>query len=370
MCGEILWIICHPLIPCRLADIRFVHIIKAACFFYYCLLLPFIFLGKKIYWSVFRDTADKKEQAEKAVLAAAGKKGNLEKYGVVDLAAELKKFEEETEGSETRDKRTVSEKTNDQTPGMAVNLLHTKKATVESRGVCRAEIGGMPQKQTGKFDNKRVPLSGKERNTEVNIAVIVLDERQGRSEDGKRQEKRLKNSKVKRHKRRKKTQSREKKRQRERRQKATASSSSDLLDKTSLESAEQPLDRATHSSNTEPSDSAELSHSSESSAGYSGDYKSHNSHEEHEARSSDNWSKESNMESDGYTTSGKGGGSQSEGQDGEEEESKSGSHASVKEHSPSGHSESALEDSDMEWDYYSEDDSFETYSDDEGSEIN
>ena len=48
-------------------------------------------------WGVFKDTELKKAQAEKAVLFKAKQKGNMEKYGVVDLAAEIKKFEEGTE---------------------------------------------------------------------------------------------------------------------------------------------------------------------------------------------------------------------------------------------------------------------------------
>ena len=91
----------------RLADIRFVHVIKSVCFFYYCLLLPLIWLGKKIYWGVFKDTADKKQRAEQVVLHAARKKGNLEKYGVVDLATELKTFEEEVEVKSKSCKSTV-----------------------------------------------------------------------------------------------------------------------------------------------------------------------------------------------------------------------------------------------------------------------
>ena len=48
-------------------------------------------------WGIFKDTDLKKAQAEKAVLFKAKQKGNMEKYGVVDLAAEIKKFEEDTE---------------------------------------------------------------------------------------------------------------------------------------------------------------------------------------------------------------------------------------------------------------------------------
>ena len=90
---------------CRLADIRFIHVVRSVCFFYYCCFLPFIWIGKKVVWGVFKDTEKKKQQAERGVLLGAKKKGKLEKYGVVDLAAELKKFEDEVEGEpKTRSK--------------------------------------------------------------------------------------------------------------------------------------------------------------------------------------------------------------------------------------------------------------------------
>ena len=69
-------------------------------FFYYCCLLPFIWLGKKFYWSVLKDTANKKEKAEQAVLKRARRKGKLEKYGVVDLAAEMRNLDQEPEESQ------------------------------------------------------------------------------------------------------------------------------------------------------------------------------------------------------------------------------------------------------------------------------
>ena len=88
-------LLCGSIPDHRLADIRFAYILKALCFFYYCFFLPFIWLGKKIWWGVFKDTAAKKEAARKAVLNQAKKKGKLEKYGIIDLAAELRNVEEE-----------------------------------------------------------------------------------------------------------------------------------------------------------------------------------------------------------------------------------------------------------------------------------
>lgn len=70
------------------------NIIKALCFFYYLLILPFIWLGKKIWWGLFADTATKKKSAEKAVIKAARKRGpeELEKLGVVSIQDELAKY--------------------------------------------------------------------------------------------------------------------------------------------------------------------------------------------------------------------------------------------------------------------------------------
>lgn len=82
----------------RLTDIRFVHVVRAVCFFYFCCLLPFISIGRCVVWRFFKDTEEKKAKAEQEVLLRAKKKGNMEKYGVIDLATELKKMEEDTEG--------------------------------------------------------------------------------------------------------------------------------------------------------------------------------------------------------------------------------------------------------------------------------
>lgn len=82
---------------CRISEIRFLNVIKALCFFYYLLILPFIWLGKKIWWGLCIDTASKKKSAETAVLKAARKKGPeaLEKVGVVSLRAEVEKYQKQ-----------------------------------------------------------------------------------------------------------------------------------------------------------------------------------------------------------------------------------------------------------------------------------
>lgn len=69
------------------------NVIRALCFFYYLLILPFIILGKTIYWGLFVNTAEKKKAAEKAVLKAAARKGpdELEKLGIVSLDKQLEK---------------------------------------------------------------------------------------------------------------------------------------------------------------------------------------------------------------------------------------------------------------------------------------
>ena len=56
-------------------------------------MLPFIWLGKKVYWTYLKDTAEQKEKAQQAVMKQALKKGKSEKYGVIDLEAEMRKLE-------------------------------------------------------------------------------------------------------------------------------------------------------------------------------------------------------------------------------------------------------------------------------------
>ena len=88
----------------RLTDIRCVGIIKALCFFYYLLILPFILLGKKIWWCIFKDTVDKKKKAETAVIKSAKRKGakELEKLGVVSIRADLQDYVKENKELEKR----------------------------------------------------------------------------------------------------------------------------------------------------------------------------------------------------------------------------------------------------------------------------
>lgn len=102
------------------------------CFFYYCLFLPFVWLGKKVWWSVFRDTAAKKEKAERAVLETARKKGKLEKYGVIDLGDELKRFEEEIDGKPKSKESTAKSEANEKAVTEAINSLVTRKVKLPS----------------------------------------------------------------------------------------------------------------------------------------------------------------------------------------------------------------------------------------------
>lgn len=102
------------------------------CFFYYCLFLPFVWLGKKVWWSVFRDTAAKKEKAERAVLETARKKGKLEKYGVIDLGDELKRLEEEIDGKPKSKESTAKSEANEKAVTEAINSLVTRKVKLPS----------------------------------------------------------------------------------------------------------------------------------------------------------------------------------------------------------------------------------------------
>lgn len=89
------------------------NVIKALCFFYYLLILPCIWLGKKIWWGLFADTAGKKKSAEAAVLKAAKKKGtpeDLEKLGAVSLQKEMEKYRNLFEKWEREDKEAEEER--------------------------------------------------------------------------------------------------------------------------------------------------------------------------------------------------------------------------------------------------------------------
>ena len=89
--------------------------IKALCFFYYLLILPFIWLGRKVWWGVFKDTVEKKKKAERAVLKAARKKGpqELEKLGVISLQNELLAAQKQHEKMEAERNKVLKQKEED-----------------------------------------------------------------------------------------------------------------------------------------------------------------------------------------------------------------------------------------------------------------
>ena len=85
----------------RLADIRFMNVIKALCFFYYLLILPCIWAGKKIWWICFADTIGKKKSAESSVLKSIMKRKNpdeMEKVGIVSLRDTIKGYQDQYDG--------------------------------------------------------------------------------------------------------------------------------------------------------------------------------------------------------------------------------------------------------------------------------
>lgn len=66
------------------------EILKAVFFFYYCLILPCVWLGKKVVWGVFKDTQKQKEKATESVLKKAHRKGKLGKYHFDAAETQLK----------------------------------------------------------------------------------------------------------------------------------------------------------------------------------------------------------------------------------------------------------------------------------------
>ena len=131
------------------------------CFFYYCFFLPFIWLGKKIWWGVFKDTAAKKEAAEKAVLNQAKKKGKLEKYGIIDIAAELKNIEKERNElrGEDGDKQQQDDTTSYQNAEMMCSAReNVKQIVAESVGLEKLKSGGdKTDSKKSKEDGKKQP---------------------------------------------------------------------------------------------------------------------------------------------------------------------------------------------------------------------
>ena len=154
----------------RLADIRFTYILKALCFFYYCFFLPFIWLGKKIWWGVFKDTAAKKEAAKKAVLNQAKKKRKLEKYGIIDIAAELKNIEKERDElrGEGGDKKQQDDTTSDHqnTEVMCSAGEDVKQTVAENVGWETLKGGGDKTNSNSKEDGKKKqPKADKNKNS-------------------------------------------------------------------------------------------------------------------------------------------------------------------------------------------------------------
>lgn len=121
----------------RLTDIRFVHVVRAVCFFYFCCFLPFIWIGRCVVWRFFKDTEEKKAKAEQEVLLRAKKKGKMEKYGIIDLATELKKMEEDTEG------KTSGKKDDDQsvvTQALVMNIDYSAVGKSENVEEAKASV--------------------------------------------------------------------------------------------------------------------------------------------------------------------------------------------------------------------------------------
>lgn len=88
----------------RLTDIKLMEIIKSVFFFYYCLILPCTWLGRKVIWGVFKDTKKQKMKARKAVLQKAHKKGKIGKYHF-DTEEQLKELAKEPEPDKKSKKR-------------------------------------------------------------------------------------------------------------------------------------------------------------------------------------------------------------------------------------------------------------------------
>lgn len=81
------------------------EIIKAVFFFYYCIILPCVWIGRKCVWSIIRDTAKQKAKAKQTVLKKAYKKGKISKYHFDAVEEQLAEIEKENiDNNEGEDK--------------------------------------------------------------------------------------------------------------------------------------------------------------------------------------------------------------------------------------------------------------------------
>lgn len=95
-------------------------------------------------WRFFKDTEEKKVKAEQEVLLRAKKKGNMEKYGVIDLATELKKMEEDTEG------KTGGKKDDDQSVVTQALVMNIDYSAVKSENAEEAKVSVKNDKESNK----------------------------------------------------------------------------------------------------------------------------------------------------------------------------------------------------------------------------
>lgn len=100
------------------------NVIKAMCFFYYLLILPCIWLGKKIWWGCFVDTVGKKKAAESAVLKSVRRKGpeEMEKLGVVSLRDVVKSYQDQRDTQKKLKKEAQKDK-----KGQAILEVYKRK---------------------------------------------------------------------------------------------------------------------------------------------------------------------------------------------------------------------------------------------------
>ena len=102
---------------------------------------------------MFKDSAANKNAAEKAILDEARKKGELEEYGMVDIAAELKKVEEEMEVEGTKDD---SSKDMEQPPSTKAELGGVEGVDrPDERGKGQSELGSKVSKTEKDRERKK-----------------------------------------------------------------------------------------------------------------------------------------------------------------------------------------------------------------------
>ncbi len=136
-----------------LVDIRFVEVLKTIFFFYYCLLFPCIWLGKKVIWGVFKDTAAQKQKAVKSVLKRAKRKGKQAKYGIIENEEDSKLVEQKQRHNKDTEKSGTTKNKKNDSSGRMNDKSNVKKLKEKKKLKTKSSNSGDHHKTNNSYDN-------------------------------------------------------------------------------------------------------------------------------------------------------------------------------------------------------------------------